>query len=68
MPPRDAYDRISGMCWDGKHHRCSGWMVVPSYAHKTHGKEILSVRCECETCVHPPVESDRHVKEITAWN
>jgi hypothetical protein len=52
-------NKISWACWDGKHNRCDGWLVVPGSS----GPADLSVRCACPECHHPLVASDRHHHE-----
>lgn len=51
---------ISGFCEEGKHGRCSGWMVVPAYGEGAEHPDI-SVRCFCLVCRHPRVERDHHI-------
>lgn len=66
---RDLIDRISAPCWMGAHHRCSGWMVVPDHSELAHDtRDDKSIRCECETCNHAKVRSDRHHHEKAQRN
>lgn len=70
MPPRDRADTISAMCWDGKHGRCAGWMVVPNHGNKVDGPDI-SVRCMCRECNHPPVDPLHHTThppKVRPWS
>jgi hypothetical protein len=72
LSPRDYVDSISGMCADGKHGRCTGWMVVPHYGDY-HGDPDISIQCTCVACKHPPVDPYRHLTERrsprkTRWN
>ena len=60
MVQRDIRDRISCFCWDEKHHRCVGWMVVPDHGQTVLTGEGKAIRCECPACDHPPVAPDRH--------
>lgn len=57
----DVENRISAPCWDGRHQRCTGWMVIPDHSDygRAHSDDV-SVRCECSTCDHPAVDPDRH--------
>lgn len=54
-------------CWNGKHHRCTGWLVIPDdsdIGRKTQSDQ--SIRCECPVCPHPPISRLRHVHKATA--
>lgn len=51
MPDRADY--VSAPCWDGKHERCTGWLLHSD----------RSSRCTCLMCNHPPVDPDRHLHE-----
>jgi hypothetical protein len=53
---------ISGMCADGKHGRCTGWLVIPNYGDG-HGDTEISVRCWCAVCEHPDVDPYRHLTQ-----
>jgi hypothetical protein len=61
MPPEYSGDVISGMCNEGKHGRCSGWMIVPSY--RKAGPPDISIKCRCSHCDHPEVAHDRHLTD-----
>lgn len=65
---RSDRNAISAPCWDGRHRRCTGWLVVPDEGGAARGLPVAnrvdrSIRCECETCDHSPVSPDRHLHE-----
>lgn len=59
----DPRDRISAVCTEGRHHRCTGWMVIPDESSFGRRNKVdQSVRCECITCRHPPVAKRHHLE------
>jgi hypothetical protein len=71
LPPRDPADVISGFCTEGKHGKCTGWLVVPSYGD-LHDDPDISTHCRCPVCKHPRVDPKRHLThpptKAAAWN
>lgn len=61
MPPPE--DSMSGMCAQGKHGRCTGWMVVPNMSWTRRYPPDISVKCRCPVCDHPDVHPHRHLNE-----
>jgi hypothetical protein len=56
-------DRISGYCDEGRHHRCTGWMIVTNQNRRGAISEDASIACGCRVCRHPDVDVNRHLYE-----
>lgn len=64
-------DQTSAMCAEGKHGRCSGWIVVPNHGKDRREMPDISVKCWCGECKHPDVDPRRHLTHPpkgSAWS